>query len=423
MQMRLLRGTRASLPLLLTAALGFGCSSSGANAGDGITELQSSVTRMTPDVTEATAASSDEQAFAWSFFQQLDGTSNHVFSPYSISLATAMLSAAASGETLAQIQQALHYSTSGTTFHAGQDALELALEALNKPASNASSNDPVVLQLSDDVWVRRGYAPSSDYLDTLAEYYGAGVHQFDDANAALRAVNDKVSQDTNGLIPMLLASLDPNTQLMLTNVLYFKASWSTAWQDRSEVQFHRLDDSVSSATMIAPPNAAYLGYAEGDGYRALSVPYSNTSLELLLILPDDGNFAALRPQLDAAFVSNVVASEQARQTALVMPKLDVDDDMGTALVDHLKALGMTDLFGTAPELPGFGAAASVTAAHHAHLILDENGTSAAAATFYGAATDAAVDAVEFTVDHPFYFAIRDAQTNAVLFIGQIVDPG
>jgi len=421
--MRFLRRKLSSLAVCL-AALGLGCSGGSDGGGaSGITDLKSNLTRMAPDVSEATGASSDEQAFAWSFFQQLDGSANHVFSPYSISLATAMLSGAAAGDTLAQIRTALHYSTSGTTFHAGQDALELALESQNKPATSADATDDVVLRVSDDVWVRKGHPPTEDYLDTLALYYGAGMHQFDDTNAALRAVNQKVASDTNGLIPKLLSELDPSTVFMLTNVLYFKASWESRWQDRTDAQFHRLDGSASNATMIAPADADFRAYVKGDGYQALSVPYANTSIELLLILPDEGNFTALRPKLDAAFLSDAIANEQPRETYLVMPKFDVDDDMGTALQDHLEALGMTSLFGPSPELPGIGGADSVTALHHAHVVLDENGTAAAAATFYGTKTSIALDPVLFTVDRPFYFAIRDAETSAVLFIGQIVDPG
>jgi serpin B len=413
------------LPLLAGVALCAGCGTS--NSASGTTELKSSLARITPDPSVATSASTDEQAFAWNFFQKLDATTNQVFSPYSISLASAMLSEAAAGDTLTQMQQALHFSASSTPFDASQDALELALEAQNHDADKVQGTPALTLRVSDDLWIRDGFAPTQTYLDTLASYYGTGMHQFADPGAATTAINAKVSADTNALIPQLLTSpLDQETQFVLSNVLYFKGNWPNPLTDAPGVPFHRLDGSTSSPTMLTnvQSESSFFGYAQADGYQALSLPYAASSLELLVILPDEAGFDTLRAKLDATFVSGIVAQEQTKSVVFELPKFDVDQDMGGAFEDTLKALGMTALFTLNPELPAFGGKIDhIQAVHHTHVIVDENGTAAAAATAFGGST-AAVELTPmlFTVDRPFFFAIRDSKTNAVLFIGQIVDP-
>jgi serpin B len=61
--------------------------------------------------------------------------------------------------------------------------------------------------------------------------------------------------------------------------------------------------------------------------------------------------------------------------------------------------------------------------HQANISVDEKGTEAAAAT--AVSVDAsAMPAQPFDIhfDRPFIFAIRDLDTGAILFLGQVTDP-
>lgn len=65
--------------------------------------------------------------------------------------------------------------------------------------------------------------------------------------------------------------------------------------------------------------------------------------------------------------------------------------------------------------------------HQANIDVDEAGTEAAAATAIGMDTGgctgpAPAERIEFRLDHPFLFAIRDVETGAILFMGRIEDP-
>jgi serpin B len=58
--------------------------------------------------------------------------------------------------------------------------------------------------------------------------------------------------------------------------------------------------------------------------------------------------------------------------------------------------------------------------------VDEEGTEAAAATSIGMVLATAVGvskpAFEMVVDHPFFFAITEQQSGAMLFAGVVMDP-
>ena len=93
--------------------------------------------------------------------------------------------------------------------------------------------------------------------------------------------------------------------------------------------------------------------------------------------------------------------------------------------EHLISLGMEQAF--TDDLANFElidpAVYISDAFHDATIILDEEGTEAAAATaFVDQLMSVPPTPVPLTFDHPFVFLIRDIPTNATLFVGQFVTP-
>jgi len=60
--------------------------------------------------------------------------------------------------------------------------------------------------------------------------------------------------------------------------------------------------------------------------------------------------------------------------------------------------------------------------HKAFVPVDEAGTEAAAATAVVVAMAAPTPPKEVTVDRSFVFMIRDIETDAILFVGHVVNP-
>ena len=91
-------------------------------------------------------------------------------------------------------------------------------------------------------------------------------------------INDWVAEETGDKVRNLLqpGSIDPSTRLVLTNAIYFNASWHWPF-DRRQTKMHPFHleggGSVDVPMMTETSKDCY-GYAKGDGYQAVDVPYS-----------------------------------------------------------------------------------------------------------------------------------------------------
>ena len=137
---------------------------------------------------DASAAEMDElvagnNAFAFSLYQAVrEGQEgNFIYSPYSISLAAAMVYAGARGETEQQMADTLHFTLPQERLHPAFNALGLELASRGADPGFFRSGD-FELTIANAVWGQRGYPFREDYLDILARDYDAGVNLVDFQN-------------------------------------------------------------------------------------------------------------------------------------------------------------------------------------------------------------------------------------------------
>ncbi|HEX2869879.1 MAG TPA: serpin family protein [Polyangiaceae bacterium] len=408
------------------------------HAGSGVvSELRSNAPRVTPDATEGKTAAQGEQAFGVAFLHALDPNENTAFSPHSLSTAFAMLTDAAEGQTLAEVEQALSFGTTDEAFHRSQGALQLGLRARNREALQTADHtvDAQILTESNDIWLRDDVPPTPSYLDTLARYYGVGVHRADFANKpeeARVAINAKVSNDTHSLISELIPkrSINDKTVAVLTNALYFKAPWATPLGKPAAGQFQKLDGSTSEVQMMR--TGGQLRYYPGNAFVSVALPYYGSELELQLIVPDVGAYETVRSALSSDVLSQTVTAGTFEQVDLTLPKFDVKSVVPAK--DVLKSLGVVTAFDK--EAASFPAFASPVfdnvyvsdVLHQATVAIDEKGTEASAATaivLSGVTSSIEPEPITpkvIVADRPFLFVIRDNPTGALLFVGQVVAP-
>ena len=107
-----------------------------------------------------------------------------------------------------------------------------------------------------------------------------------------------------------------------------------------------------------------------------------------------------------------------------MPKFEYESEF--SLKDALEALGMTEAFSMEADFSGMTGNYELfikDVVHKSFVSVDEAGTEAAAAS--GVIMDLKAmpgEPVEVTVDHPFIYLIRDIETDAILFIGRVMNP-
>jgi len=384
-----------------------------------------------PQVSEGDLAELVEgnSAFAFDLYQVLRGGNGNLFySPYSISLALAMTYAGARGETEGQMAEALHFLLSQERLHPAFNALDLELASRGEGAAG-KDGEGFRLNIVNAIWGQKGYAFLSEFLDVLAENYGAGLRPLDFVNASEEArvtVNDWVSEQTEGRIEDLIPPgvIDALTRLVLTNAIYFNAAWSQPFEPRltEEGTFHLLDGGKVTVPMMAQTES--FSYAEGQGYQAVELPYDGWEISMVILLPEAGGFEAFEDSLDAERVDAVLKELARRQVALTMPKFEFESDF--SLNEALSAMGMPVAFSGEADFSGMTGSRDLFISeviHKAFVSVDEAGTEAAAATAVVIAELAMPEEpVTFTVDRPFLFLIRDMETGTVLFVGRVVDP-
>ena len=116
----------------------------------------------------------------------------------------------------------------------------------------------------------------------------------------------------------------------------------------------------------------------------------------------------------------------ARITDMILEMPKFEESHKYVMDDPLKALGLTNLY-YSPDLSGmFDELYNLyvsTVLHDTYISVDEAGTEAAAVTaIIIEYTSAGPIVIEVKLDHPFIYAIQDAETHAIIFIGIMKDP-
>lgn len=355
-------------------------------------------------------------------------TDNLVLSPASIALALGMARAGARGETAAQMDAVLHDAASDTNA-AWLNALDRALSDRNGTFTDANGDDrEVQLRIANAPFAQDDMTLEDAYLEALATRFGAGLRLVDYIDAtedARQAINGWVAEQTEDRIPELLVPgvLTADTRLTLVNAIYLKAAWQTPFFEEatSPGPFTLLDGTTLEVPMMRLGES--LPYAEGDGWRAVELPYIGGELAMTVIVPDD--LATFEAGLDADAFATITTGLAERQVALSLPRFSAESKL--SLADALRALGMPLAFD--PDLADFSGMTVeqrlfiAEVIHQANIDVDEKGTEAAAATAVAMeAGSAPMEPIVLAVDRPFLFALRDTTTGAVVFLGRIADP-
>ncbi len=429
-----MRNIFVALVVIVAAVAVAGCG--GTNLPADAQEVKSELSRnMTPAADGVADLTQGIRTFGFDIYHELvaanDGK-NIFLSPHSVAIALAMAYAGAKGDTAAQMKVMMGFTGDDAATHEAFNAMDLDLDKRGTEQLKVDEDgDPFELSVVNQAWGRIGFNFLEAYLDVLALNYGAGLYLLDftdDPDGSRLTINDWVADQTHDRILDLLpaGSISPATALVLTNVIYFKASWLDKFDVANTVdaQFNRLDGTKVDVKMMHKYDE--LLHGTGDGYEFLRVPYVGENVEMILVLPNPGQFTEVEAAMDGAAFDAMLAASESAQGNLALPRFTFGFE--SSLNDSLMALGMTDAFtsGVADfsgidDRPGNLFISLVQ--HKSFVAVDEKGTEAAAATAVVIDEGTAVlDSFDMTFDRPFLFAIYDRPTGAILFLGRVMDP-
>jgi len=395
--------------------------------------LESDKERITsPDVSTGGQALLVEgnSAFAFELYQALKEEEGNLFySPYSISLALAMTYAGARGETAEQMADTLQFLLEQDRLHPAFNWLDAEL-AKRGEGAEGKDGEGFRLNIVNAIWGQKDYEFLSDFLDVLAENYGAGLRILDfitETEASRLAINQWVSDQTEGRIEDLIpqGEISVGTRLVLTNAIYFNAAWEYPFDEdmTADGPFYLLDGGQVIVPMMKHTEA--FGYTDGEGYQAVELPYDGGELSMVILLPEAGQFETFEEGLRSRQVSDIISDLRPTEVALTMPQFEFESEF--SLKDTLADMGMPIAFSSGADFSGMTGNRELfisAVIHKAFVAVDEAGTEAAAATAVIMNLTAVPEPpVEVTIDHPFIFLIRDIETGAILFVGRVLNPG
>lgn len=363
-------------------------------------------------------------AFALALYNTLrEQEGNLFFSPYSISVALAMMYAGAKGETARKMEEVLRFQLPADQLHPAFNVLDLAL------SSRGQEGGKFRLNIANAIWGQKGYGFLSNFLDTLAENYGAGMRAVDfieNPEASRTAINDWVAERTEDRIQDLLPEglINRLTRLVLTNAIYFKAAWRFPFDENLTTSdpFHLFSGDRVNVPMMHRTET--FNYTRHETYQveAVEMFYAGEEASLMIFLPATDNYDQFENALSEDLVSEISKRLKPMRIRLSIPSFEFESEF--RLRETLAGMGMADAFD--PESADFSGMADAdnlylsSVVHKAFVKVDERGTEAGAAT--GGTIGVTSLPPAFTADRPFVFLIRDNATDAILFVGRMVDP-
>ncbi len=313
---------------------------------------------------------------------------NLFFSPLSVATGLAMAYAGAAGQTAAEMERVLHLGTEPGIHEAFGDLLDSI--ASHNESSALFPKLPQVLTVANAIWPDNDLPVKQAFLDLIQGEYGGHVQNVDYNNPqqAEDIINDWVSDQTKGKIPDLVSDLDSSTVMVLTNAVYFNGYWDSPFDPRfTAMRPFKLSNgqSINVPTMYTELTVANGYYAVFDGYAVLELPFDEGSngsdYSMVFVLPPENGANDLTPEVFAQVDAWLDGSPQGVEVLVSLPKIDTA--VSTSLNQLLVGLGMptafelgaADFSGMTPE-----STAISTVFHKATLTINEQGTTAAAAT-------------------------------------------
>lgn len=355
--------------------------------------------------------SAEINGFGQELFKNLYQPQNQMISPLSVSLAFSMAAFGADGKTENQICSVLGFED----YNSAQigSYYEKMIDALIK------ADKKTLLKVANSAWFADSYPILDTYKEGIKKFYHSDAYNVDFSSPETgKKINSWVSDNTGGKITDLVSDIDGDIKMLLVNALYFNGRWSNVFSDNTEFNyFIGIDGNKSRIDM----KKYYKGqYSASEGFEMAEIPYGNTAYVMDVILPPDGmQFEDAVLSFDKKMYDTLLSGQEERDIDMKMPSFKFESSFD--IVKALVAMGMDLPFTPLADFSKMsGQALSITGAvHKTSIEVDKEGTVAAAATRISY-MEASSGPVQFFINRPFIFVIRERSTNTILFIGQKV---
>jgi len=364
---------------------------------------------------------------------------NFVFSPLSLHQALSILYLGASENS--ETADELLILMSGL---AAKDTLKENYEKLTKFYHKQSS-----IKVGNAIWLRKSLSLRKDFVKLVNKTLRATTETVDFTNLTTTShVNKWVNDKTNGLIPSLVDSLDPQTAIFIANALYFKDKWLYPFQEMhlngaplDNIPFNlesfsgMEEEKIKVPMMLSKSEDIGFGTIGNDAIdvvaEVVNIPYISRNFRMKIIVPVNITQKPFKTLEDIMTNDNVFSmkfkNEWPEDVRVIMPKFKISSEM--EISDWLKNAGIQKIFEGAElsnmldgESPAALAVSQIL--QKSVITVDKEGTEGASATGVGIVllSGSFGRRVEITLDRPFIFVVEDTRHNIPILVGRVKNP-
>ena len=388
------------------------------SANDLMKDVPAKAVDVLPDMDAGAAAAAD---FGVRLFKtSMEEGKNTLISPLSVFYALAMTANGADGETLAQMEQVLGMDVDNLNSYM-LAYLDLLPEAKDYKMSLANS-----IWFKDDP----NFLVEQSFLQTNADYYGAGAYKAAFDECTRNDINNWVKEHTDGMIPEIIDEIPDEAIMYLVNALAFDAKWADEYEEHQirEGRFTMEDGTRQDVDMMHSEEYTYL---EDDLATGFIKYYKDRRYAFVAMLPDEGvTVSQYVDSLTGEHLRELLNNPQDVTVFASIPKFETE--YGIEMSEVLQEMGMTDAFdwqvadfsrlGTY-NVDGMNICIS-RVLHKTFISVSEQGTRAGAATAVEMVAEWAMEIVDFkevVLDRPFVYMLIDCETNLPFFIGTMMN--
>jgi serpin B len=362
-----------------------------------------------------------DNTFAFDVFKSTytDSKEANVFiSPLSISMAFNMVLNGAVGTTLDEILETLRakdYTVSDINEHSRLLRSELI------------GVDPSTqLSIANSIWYKQDFPVKDVFLEVNRTNYAAEVNALDFSSSnAVKQINDWCAKQTNDKIKTILDEISSEAMMYLINAVYFKGIWTLKFDKNNtrEENFYTSDGKTNQVQMMRQTET--FKYASDEYGEYLELLYGNKAFSMIVLLPQENKTTEdIIEYLNDEQWNRTMESMYGKQVNLSLPRFKSECKYQMHK-NILPELGMKIPFTRFANFSNISDIPLVISKviHKTFVEVNEEGTEAAAVTsiemMFTSVNPDPPQPIDFIVNKPFVFVIRENSSGAILFMGKI----
>ncbi|XP_076014614.1 protein Z-dependent protease inhibitor [Genypterus blacodes] len=358
--------------------------------------------------------------FAMNLYRKIssDHDNNIFFSPLSISTSFAALLLASDGDTHEEMLKGFNLEQLER-----EDQPEFIPKLFQLLHENITQNGSLNLDQAVTLFVHREFEVKKTFEDQINRFFDANIKivDFADTKPSVSLINDYIKQKTGNRVTNVIDNLDPMTQLMLINTIFFQGEWQLPFNPNLTKSSPFYIDSYN-IVLVPTMSKEDKFYTMEDvllGAKLLKLPY-NAGVSMLILLPNqDMDYTHIDDEISAAKFKYWISKLRKIKLEIHLPKFKMEQSY--PLHNLLPGLGVSSIFTFSANLTRLSKDLKVSEVLHKAVIeVDEIGTTAAAATTTGIIAYSLPRT--FIINRPFFFFIYHEDTNGLLFMGRVIDP-